>query len=440
MKNATLILALTLWLVPALASAADPAPPKNATGVCADNDASCAKFSVNPAQNCQSGGFTDNITTYFYQQMDGGWSNLALKVGPTPQNIWLKPGTTWKVAAVDDFFGDQYPCCIKVVNSTDWDYANNCTAANTQGLQDCIGCQPMSTPTGKDAFGVSLINSGCVFKNRGQVNRDRVYLLDHQKNNYIFRGPKPVYYDKTASKWTFDYKNFMAALKDRFTKQMPKGKTFPDPFVLVDVSLISNSRDCPSDKPNCSNEYKEHYALMAEYVFFGGQQGDPPSMKPQVADSTAPFAKAAGDKNAGAFLWWQMLTEDNGGGQASKLPALVQNITVTMNKTNPASYVYYIHCDAGSDRTGEVAISYLLKSRGMDSKPAYVYGTTIFKDPDNGNYNLSRDIPLAAYRDGAFWYCDKIKGGNVCDFSDKTDVPPLATDCVHPWDSACAWN
>ncbi len=282
-------------------------------GLCKQGDENCVTFYVSPAQNCPQGSFTDNMTVYFKQVVDGKvTSKAATQAGgsPTPKLVSLKEGTIWQLEDENDFFKQPYPCRIKVT-STNWEFADNCSAANPDGLEYCLGCSRLNAPDATTKYNgqtYSMLNPGCVYGDASVLNTNRVYLLDQQNGNYLFRGPRPSVFNATGKNWSFDYQDYIYALKDRFQRQMPTNSTFPNKFNLIDISLIS---DATATDPGKS----EHLVLMSEYTFLGGNQSDVPSQKLQPAHPIA----ASGGNATGQFLWWQMLSEDAGGANASTL-------------------------------------------------------------------------------------------------------------------------
>ncbi|NDV22266.1 hypothetical protein [Desulfovibrio sp. JC022] len=377
--------------------------------------------------------FYDNMTTSFSMLKEDGTFGPTYSVKTGPKSVHMTTGTTWRVNTLNQSFpGSPYTCMIQIVGGDKgWDYAQGCSVASTS--ENCTGCAHMSTPSQKDGVtNFVMINSGCVEGNPAIASYGHAYLLDYKNNNFLFRGPHPTV--QKNGKWVFDQKGVLAALNSRSMAQL--GKPLPDSYVFVDISLINDTGEGPM--------------LKAEYTHFNGTSSTITPNSFQPANGSVPLA---GTNSTGQFLWWQMLTEGNGGGSASKLPGLITYISTKMNKKNKIPHVLYFHCSAGEDRTGEVAISYLINNRMSDNvNAAYVYGTTIFSDPTNNKLGrttknpatLDDSHPVTTYFKGVQWYCSQ-NSSLSCDFSDTTTVPgDQKGTCLYPWSrdkepNACVW-
>jgi hypothetical protein len=411
-------------LLPSMVHADSKTPP---TGICSQASKTCIKFELAPANNCQSSTvvdgkkmtFSDNITVTLFQLFDNGTLSSAGPNATGPAQFhYLSTNTTWNVQAENDFFKQPFNCFVKM-GPSGWQFTNRCDQQNSKGLDNCTGCLTLNAPGG----GTALIAPGCVFQDLSAANYHNVYLLDKQGKNLLFRGPRPTVWKNGA--WKFDNKGLFATMASRYQYQVADGSTFPDTFHFVDISLISNEKSS-----NAKNS--EHDVLMAEYTFFKGTADNPPAYLPQPSSGFATLNKTVDGK----FYWWNMLPGADGA-QSSYLPKLINNITAMMQSTDDVPYVIYFHCDAGSDRTGEVASSYMLSDRtGSDTKDAYIYGTTVFKNPDNGDYSFFRQIPVSDFGAGAVWYC-QTKYGSSCNYNNTTSYPQKG--CLYPWQSGCSW-
>lgn len=382
---------------------------------------------MSPANNCPSSTvvdgkkmtFSDNVTVTLFQLFDDGQlSSAGPSVTGASQNYYLSTNTTWNVQSQNDFYKQPFNCYVKI-NQSGWDFTNGCDQQNSKGLDNCTGCLTMNAPDG----GSTLIAPGCVYQDLSSANYHNVYLLDKQGKNLLFRGPRPTVFKNGA--WVFDNTGLFSTMASRYQYQAADGSAFPDTFHFVDISLISNEKS--SDAKN-----SEHGVLMAEYTFFHGTADNPPAYKPQPSSGFATINSTVD----GQFYWWNMLPGADGA-QTSNLSQLVTNITTMMQSTDDVPYVIYFHCDAGSDRTGEVATSYMLSDRTQsDTKDAYIYGTTVFNNPANGDYSFFRQIPVSDFAAGALWYC-QTKYGSNCDYGDTTSYPQKG--CLYPWQSGCSW-
>ncbi len=382
----------------------------------------CAQIFVAPAYNCQctipsmNKTFTDNMRTAFNKVENGTYGPQYTVTAPKTEYVYLPAGTTWRVNTVDLSFKDEpFPCMIKIKeDGSGWEYAQGCSSTSTSA--NCTGCKYLTTPSQTNSDGYSMLNSGCPCGgNTGVAGYGHAYLLDYKNYNFLFRGPRPVL--QKNGKWVFDQKGLLATLQSRAKSQL--NRSLPDKFILVDISLIDDTGEGPQ--------------LNAEYAPFKGNSTA--LAKHQYFPSNTTFAKLSGNDIKGRFIWWQMLTKQAGGASKSNLDGLITQISSIMNKKHRIPYVLYFHCSAGEDRTGEVAISYLLKQRMSDTpEAAYIYGTTIYTDPDNKTKGRTTPTnPIPTYLAGANWYCQQDPK-RVCSFTDQTTVPGKSSNtCEYPW-------
>lgn len=396
---------------------------------------------VAPANKCE---YKSPINKTFYDPMlisfhacQGNESNVCHYVcqksltvsGEQAQWLEFPEGTShWKLIIENEFFKQPYPVIIKVTDGK-WDFGPPCDGPDADNLDICKGRPLLLSPKDDPKRLASL----CVTEDTSINTYSRAYILDHKNGNLLFRGPRPCV--EKDGKWGFDYDNLMATFRNLYKRQIDEKGSFPDRFRFVVISLTDNDGEGPS--------------LRAEYRFFGGPENESPP-----ADTTQPpegFVKLPSPKDTqaevtGKFRWWYIRPDVNQeqGARTSKLVELIDWIGELMNDTDTENpYIIYFHCSAGADRTGEVAISYLLKYRDMCPENAFVYGTTIFADQGN---DRSRQIPIPNYLNGAKWYCQRLHPDNPegCDYSsmDKTSVPGSEKyPCYYPWsDGECGWN
>lgn len=310
---------------------------------------------------------TDSAQISFQQcnASGGNASNNVTTIGATsinPVGVTLPDGTYWLLTIESNSTKAPFYTHIKASNKNGWTYFLNCdSSASQKSGTPCGGSGLIETITGGKDF-----RTLCVPTDNSQILFNRIYLLDKMNGNYLFRGPEPCV--EKGSDWSFDYDALKSGLAARLSKQA--NEKLPDQFHLIDISLIDD--DHPGEGP----------MLQAEYEFFGGAAGTNPS-----ADSYQPssgYHTINDSKNTvdGKLLWWQIKAQASGAID-SDMKGLMDQICDMMNTDNTGDdatpYVIYFHCASGTDRTGAVAVSYLLKNRRMSSKDAYIYGTTVFE-------------------------------------------------------------
>jgi hypothetical protein len=360
---------------------------------------------------------------------DGSPTNVSpncLKIGPNsgapPVSIQLVDDGYYYVT-VDNYTKQPFNCFIHTTNEKGWNYAGtSCSKSSPiQPKTTCGGCQCIDS----SGVGSKGLNTLCKFNSSTSLLDSRFYLLDKQNGNLLFRGPTPC--KEEDKSYTFDYQNVMKNFQDRYKKQVGDGK-FPDKIIFLDISLISNAGD-------------QGLMLAAEYEFFGGTG--------KITDLLPHTSQPQGDGNyhdlptfttksgqpvtvQGQFWWWYMPPELKGA-QSSQIDELAQKIGDWMATDNTGEgafhYVIYIHCHVGCDRTGEVAISYLLKNKNMSSEEAYIYGSTIFQLKGT-SWVRGRLIPNGDYLIGAAWYNCRLCNNNSPLCVDLTKACPACPECA----------
>jgi len=357
-------------------------------------------YSVTPAE-CS----TDNYAAITFCQCDkgsdGSPTNVSpncLEIGPDsgapPVNIQLVNDGYYYVT-VDNYTKQPYNCFIHTSNDQGWEYVKP-TCSNSSPIQPkttCGGCQCIDF----SGVGSKSLNTLCNFNSSTSLLEGRFYLLDKQHGNLLFRGPTPCKKNEDGT-YTFDYEDVMEYFQKRYKQQAPGGK-FPDKIIFLNISLISNGGD-------------QGAMLTQENEFFGGTgtPTTPYTSQPQgegnYHDLPSFTTKSKQTVTVKGQFWWWYMQPKLEGAQISQIDELAQKIGDWMANTPPPEedfhYVIYIHCHVGCDRTGEVAISYLL-NKNMTSDEAYIYGSTIFQLAGT-SWIRGRLVPNNDYAIGAARY------------------------------------
>eukprot|EP01087_Luapelamoeba_hula_P005365 TRINITY_DN15442_c0_g1_i1.p1 TRINITY_DN15442_c0_g1~~TRINITY_DN15442_c0_g1_i1.p1 ORF type:complete len:257 (-),score=38.18 TRINITY_DN15442_c0_g1_i1:43-813(-) len=203
---------------------------------------------------------------------------------------------------------------------------------------------------------------------------DRVHIIDYTNStsglrNYLFRGNEP-----RSANDTFAWAQLTSTL--RLVAKRDANITLPSDFYFVDLNLL-----------NYVTEWKD---IDMEKDFFKANPsfGDFVNW-PIVGDLVGPddFSRSEVKEMALTLNDWQL---------PDQLPKKMQMLRQMLNTKGPngRSLVYYIHCEAGTDRTGEVSGSYYMKYLNWTYQQALAFDATI------------SHRPISVFsRNGLQWYC-----------------------------------
>jgi hypothetical protein len=341
-----------------------------------------------------------NGTQQFFGGNQGPSDNATVLQSKGTYIFQLESGT------MQQFFN----CTVKTNNNT-WSFDSKCNPPYSSS--GCMGCQYIQASSGNNYFHILPITH----VNPGVQSYWQAYLLDKKNENLLFRGPNPTLVKK--GKEEFDFKGLLKVLKARYKTQVPDG-TFPDKFMFVDISLINSDLSAPPSSGNPSNGY----VLNAEYRFFNSTIKSATTIPPADNYVNGTVNLPDGTAIDGALLWWNIKPEASSGPRLGTLAAKIGDM---MNRKGDTPYLIYIHCISGCDRTGDVAVSYLLYEREMKPKDAYNYGTTVF-DVQGNQHRLT---PHSTWISGLQNYCQGCYP--ECSFTTPSSFPPKK---IYPWHNA----
>jgi len=366
---------------------------------------------------------------------DPGCSPVEVN-GDAPKWVELSPGY-WIVTVKDSVIKQPLKCLIQTTEgSATWEKVDPETVPSVSAAKDLTqGCQYIPDHT------LNSINVTCIPPDYYKTYFHAVYLLDKRNGNLLYRGetPNPKQQPPGQEAYTYLYDDLMGALKARYKTQV--GGTFPTKFNFIEISLLNNTGNWDMVKK--------------EYEFFGGDPGTDPQAYPATqppgnAYQTLPIPTTIENAQiSGQFRWrWRKTCSDENpdDNDNTGLANLLDEIDELMNSKEETPNVVFFHCNSGMDRTGEVAISYMLHE-GNDPETAYVYGTTYFSFIGPGGsaqrVRESPSHPYPAWLDCATYYCDiQTPSWPNCDYEnmDQDSIPggkDSKYPCPYPWSTNC---
>lgn len=217
------------------------------------------------------------------------------------------------------------------------------------------GCSGPAIKDTRDAYSLVLDEQATETVNKQTFNPALVSLInqDAASGNFLFRGNMPL------TNNGFAYDQLVAALK----KASP-GHNLPEQFYLVDISLIN------SINPQEAGDLKIEKAYWQQHTSNGQLINHPiygslTSPNDYATDARKKLEKIPTLSNTDVLL--ERIQSLLLASQQSGLPLVV-----------------YIHCEAGKDRTGEIAASYEMKYLARSYSDAYTNAKRIAKRDISG--------------------------------------------------------
>eukprot|EP01027_Heterolobosea_sp_BB2_P024244 GEZU01036483.1.p1 GENE.GEZU01036483.1~~GEZU01036483.1.p1 ORF type:complete len:256 (+),score=67.85 GEZU01036483.1:23-790(+) len=171
-------------------------------------------------------------------------------------------------------------------------------------------------------------------------NPHKVHLVDHNPalQNFIFRGNEPL-----NTSYDFVYDELVSVMRQ--VAQEEADVELPEDFLLVDVNLLNFSEQKEIDIEKAFFEKNPEAGSFMNWVIVG--------------DVTNPNAKEFNHTDT-AMLRKDMAIK-LGEWQLDHLVKRVPDLNTMLNSPASKPVIYYVHCIAGSDRTGEVCGSYYMQ-------------------------------------------------------------------------------
>lgn len=260
----------------------------------------------------------------------------------------------------------------------------------------------------------SLLMAGCVglFSKQGlDFDSNRVHLVDEMNGAYFFRGNEPLIGNGTDRR--FAYAELISKLNQKL-EQEGHEKLTPDNFELIDISLLNTVADEFDLK--IERKFFEENPNKGKFVhwpMFGITELVPAN------ETVRSVGKISLDLLYPTFLLMRTLakTDVNKVSQhnktihkeVKKLHKMLQ--LNTQNTSSTKKKVFYIHCNAGCDRTGEFIAAYRMTINKLPCSEASDKNTSECGRPQN-YYSVN----------GTYWYCRYLRSiGSevVCDCPEK---------------------
>ncbi len=180
-------------------------------------------------------------------------------------------------------------------------------------------------------------------------------FVDMVGQNFLFRGPSPVT-SSDGENYSFDYDGLTGALENALNLPQP----LPSGYYLMVISLLH------------SDEWQE---IDAEVTFFRSNNNIPnPLGQLQLWDTYGtPFCYFTLPPNLRqewikTFDQW---LEDPLVWRTARLRYWLETSNLPIQRDNNRPVVFYVHCDGGCDRTGEMIAAYRLRYMGWNWKQTW---------------------------------------------------------------------
>jgi hypothetical protein len=183
------------------------------------------------------------------------------------------------------------------------------------------------------------------------LSYERVRLVDKSDSasgasNLLFRGNEPI----VNGQFAFD--TLVTYMRQRAAEEKV---AFPDEFYFVDLNFLNIAEE---KDESVEKRWLDANPTKGQFVNWPilGNVLDPRDLLEPVRKE---MAKTMPD--------WDF----------DKLSTRIPEMYTLLNTPQNVSHVYYGHCEAGSDRTGEVFGSYAMQFLGMDMKAAYAWDNEV---------------------------------------------------------------
>ena len=249
-----------------------------------------------------------------------------------------------------------------------------------------------------------------VFSKQGlDFDAKRVHLIDEINGSYFFRGNEPLI--GNGKNRQFAYTELISKINQKL-EHAGHEKLAPDSFQLVDISLLNSAAD-EFDLKIERNFFEENPSKgsFIHWPMFGITEIVPAN------ETVRTLGKISLDLLYPTFLLVHTLTKidinkvSKHNKKIHKEVKKLHKMLQSSGENNTKKTVFYIHCNAGCDRTGEFIAAYRMTINKLSCSEASDKNTGECGRPQN-YYSVN----------GTYWYCRYLRSiGSevVCDCPEK---------------------
>ena len=244
-----------------------------------------------------------------------------------------------------------------------------------------------------------LLLAGCIgtLSTQGQsFNPNKVHLVDEFDGSYLFRGNEPLVGDGKDRQ--FAYAELTSEV-NQILKQRGHKPLEADKFEIIDISLLNRSSDDYDLKiekaffeENPDKGKFIHWPLLMVDELIPAKQSSREKIVRMLPDKT--FLRVL-EKGTMSFLIHQNRKTYQ---HVLKLKQLLEDYG---NRSDGKLTIFYVHCNAGCDRTGEFIAAYRMTNNKLLCSEATNKNTAECGRPQN-YYSVN----------GTYWYCEYLKSWN----------------------------
>jgi hypothetical protein len=185
-------------------------------------------------------------------------------------------------------------------------------------------------------------------------------FVDMVGQNFLFRGSSPVM--SGYGQYCFDYDGLKQAMKS--APDLPR--SLPDPFYMMVISLLYEWQEIDTEVQFFGGSTETQFGSTKNTSFLGQLQLWDTYGTPVCYFQKSPAERqqllASFDQWLGEPLVWRTAT----------LRSWLEGAPLPVTPYNTAlPIVFYVHCDGGCDRTGEMVAAYRLRYMGWSWKQVW---------------------------------------------------------------------
>jgi len=199
---------------------------------------------------------------------------------------------------------------------------------------------------------VSQSQSTCGKRGVSRTYIEHVHYVD-SGTNFLFRGSSP-----DVNNDQFDYQALQTAIESAASAE---GITLPATYVINDIDVMTFADGSYDGMESLSEfEYYRQNPSAGSYIFWR-------TTGTNTNATSTTMTKALRDYLTSTYAQWA----------PDMLMTRAKNLKVMLNSPAPVPIVYYLHCDCGCDRTGEVIGAYYMTQMNMSWAQVVALNTKI---------------------------------------------------------------